>query len=97
MPAQALFLLNNPFVLRQSEATAERLLTQANNNSDRVRHAYRLFFSRPATDQEVEQAQQFLTEYARTLNASGGKANDHTVWAALCQALFASADFLYRN
>jgi hypothetical protein len=97
VPAQALFLLNSPLVLRQAESAADRLLTQASSDAERIRFAYRLFFGRPATDREVEQAQQFLGKYIKTIDATAGKASQRTAWAALCQAFFASADFLYRN
>ncbi len=97
MPAQALFLLNNPFVLSQSEAAAERLLALSQNEAGRIRFAYRLFFGRAASDREVEQARLFLSQYTRTLEVEQGKAVERQAWAALCQAFFASADFLYRN
>jgi hypothetical protein len=93
VPAQALFLLNNPFVLRQADAAADRLLAAGGTDSDKVRLAYRLFFARPATDREVVAAEAFLAKYP----AGGRFRSKREPWAALCQAMFASAEFLMRN
>jgi hypothetical protein len=93
VPAQALFLMNNPFVLKSAEAAADRLLAAGSTDSDRVRQAYRLFFGRPASDKEVVAAEGFLTKYAATAKSRSKK----DPWAALCQAMFASAEFLMRN
>jgi hypothetical protein len=92
VPAQALFLMNNPFVLKQAEAAADRLKSTGGTDSDKVRRAYRLFFGRPATDPEVLAAEAFLTKYSATKTRAKAEP-----WAALCQAMFASAEFLMRN
>jgi hypothetical protein len=94
VPAQSLYLMNNTFVLRQAEATADKLLAHEGTDSDRLRHAWMAFYGRPASDKEVEKAEGFLASYAKT--QTGDKAR-RASWAALCQALFASAEFLYRN
>ena len=47
----------------------------------------------------MEAAERFLAVYPRMLVSRGaaGTTQPRSSWAALCQALFASADFLYRN
>jgi hypothetical protein len=109
VPAQALFMLNNPFVIKQSNLAAERVLASGTTTSDRVRHAYRLFYAREATDQEVLAGEEFVKKYptsqaparaARFGAPRFGRANSNSekeTWAAFCQALFASAEFLMRN
>jgi hypothetical protein len=66
VPGQALFLLNSPFVRKQSLALAERVLKEKGPDTDRVRAAYRLALGRAATEQEVERALAFLGEYEST-------------------------------
>jgi hypothetical protein len=98
VPAQSLYLMNNPFVIRQAEAAADRLLAREGTDSDKLRHAWMTFFGRPATDKEVEKAEAFLDRYAK---ARSGDKDDpkarRAAWAALTQALFGSAEFQYRD
>jgi hypothetical protein len=99
VPSQSLYLLNNPFVIRQAEAAAARLKTDAKSDSERIRLAYLRFLGRPATAQETRTAQQFLESYPKVLQDDGvGPVRRQTMtWAAFCQALFASAEFQYLN
>jgi hypothetical protein len=88
VPAQSLFLMNNPFVIRQAEAMTDRLLADG-DEAGMLTRAYLLCYSRPPSEKERNLAQTFLKEYGR----------EHTskaTWAALCQALFASAEFSHR-
>jgi hypothetical protein len=84
---QALFLMNNPFVLDQSRATARRLLAEESaDDRARVDRAYRLLLGRGPTDEERRIALRFVE--------SPGSEPDEA-WALLVQALFASIDFRY--
>src|SRR5262249_37677985 len=47
VPAQSLYLMNNPFVIRQAEAMADRLLAGGGDDSGRLERAYRLCYARP--------------------------------------------------
>jgi len=90
VPAQSLYLMNNPFVIRQAEALAERLWANDNEQeADRLTRAFLLCFSRPPTEKELSSSRKFLDEYGR-------KQSRRASWTALCQALFASAEFSYR-
>lgn len=65
---QALYLLNDPFVRRQSLALAERLLRQIGlDDSRRIDWAYQLTVGRPATAAEIERAERYVTSYESTL------------------------------
>ncbi len=62
---QALYLLNDPFVRRQSLAFADRLLKQTDlNDAARVDLAYQLAMGRAATTAEIERGTNYLTDYA---------------------------------
>jgi hypothetical protein len=89
IPAQALYLLNNPFVIRQAEGLADRLLTSGDDDAGKLTRCYQLCYSRPPSARELSNAQKFIEEYGRTHSR-------RSTWAALCQALFASAEFSHR-
>ena len=81
-PLQALALLNNPFVLRQSEHLARRLVSERTDLEDRIALAFELLYNRaPSADEQGE-----LGGYAR----SHGLVN-------LCRLLFNSNEFLFLN
>jgi hypothetical protein len=98
IPAQSLYLMNNPFVIRQSEAIADRLLDSSESDGERLYRAYRLFFSRPPSSKEEKLSFEFMERYGKTLAAEkkrDGPARRAT-WAALCQSLLSSAEFSHR-
>jgi hypothetical protein len=88
---QALFLMNNPFVMEQSEAAAKSLLSLPNlDAAARVNLAYRRTLGRPPTANERDLVASFL--------ATGGSSDAKkqlAAWSRLFQALFASVDFRY--
>jgi hypothetical protein len=85
-------------VLRQADAAAARLHKDASDDAARIRLAYLRFLGRPATAEEVRTAQDFLSSYAKALEEGVGPFRRRgATWAAFCQALFASAEFQYRN
>jgi len=102
VPTQALFLMNNSFVLDQSHRLAEKLLAAPKlDDAGRVDLAYRLALSRPPTPTETARALQYAASYARddssVGNAKSGNNPKTDAWASLCQALFCSAEFRYLN
>ncbi len=93
VPAQALYLLNNTWVVDQSKHMAQRLLAAQNSDdAGRVELAFRLAFARPATAAEKERSLAFLRDATAALGGDGKK---DEAWASFCQALFASAEFRY--
>jgi len=95
---QALYLLNDPFAVAQSQAFAQRLLGGAEaNDAERIDGAYRLALCRPATAAEIDRGSRFLAEYAAAAREQGLLEPDATsaAWASYCQALFASAEFRF--
>jgi hypothetical protein len=90
VPAQSLYLMNNPFVIRQAEAMAERLLANGEeNDAVKLTRAFEMCFSRPPTEKELNSSLKFLDDYGR-------KQPRKASWTALCQALFGSAEFSHR-
>ncbi|HTU89507.1 MAG TPA: PSD1 and planctomycete cytochrome C domain-containing protein [Gemmataceae bacterium] len=82
---QALFLMNNPFVLAQTQALAKRLLAIGTNDLARIEHAYVLLYGRPPTAEEVGIGLDFLHR------AGAGERG----WEEYGQALLCANEFSY--
>jgi hypothetical protein len=97
VPTQALYLMNNPFVMRQSEQMARRLLAQEGlKPAGRIELAYRIALGRPPRASEAAIATRFVQEYRQSLEGAGHKANATlAAWTSLCQTLFATGQFRY--
>jgi hypothetical protein len=67
VPLQQLFVLNSEFMSAQARALAARLLKDPQkSNADRIRRAYLLLYSRPATTTELQIGESFLNSVATT-------------------------------
>jgi hypothetical protein len=95
-PSQALYLMNNPFVIRQAEAAANHLRSAAGNGDRWIDAAYLRFLARSPSSSEKNRAREFL---ARLQEGSGptkaAVEREHAAATAFCQALYASAEFRY--
>ena len=71
---QALYLLNDPFVRKQSLELAKSLEQLSDiDDEERIERAYRLVLGRTATSEEIDRAKNFLADYEvawQTLQAS---------------------------
>jgi hypothetical protein len=91
VPAQALILMNDPFVAEQARAWSSRVLREVPAPSDRrVERLYLEAFARPPTAGELTAAESFLT--AQQSRTDG---NDSAAWADLGHALFNLKEFLF--
>ena len=94
-PSQALYMLNNPFVIQQSEKLARRLINESDQMEQQVRLAFQLTYGRNPTLQEIASAKRFFEKFEppgrfqRSRNAAA--------LTTFCQALFASAEFRFLN
>ncbi len=95
VPTQALFLLNNHFVLELSDHMAQRLLADRDEASARVRLAYRLSLGRTPSDAEVGAANQLVLDTIASLDDGDDDAKQLQAWSNLCQSLLACAEFRY--
>ncbi|HYT91692.1 MAG TPA: PSD1 and planctomycete cytochrome C domain-containing protein [Gemmataceae bacterium] len=89
VPAQALILLNDPFVHQQAAVWAKRVLAEKGSPQERIQTMYQSAFGRPATTAEVDACLTFLREQER-LGAVGP-----AVWADLAHVLFNAKEFIY--
>ena len=97
-PAQALYLMNDPFVHEKSAALAGRLLKEPGDDGARVRLAYELTQAREPDADELVRSGMFLGRYREKLASLGGKSRDEqelAAWAAFSRVLLTSNGFLF--
>jgi hypothetical protein len=91
VPLQQLFVLNSPLMVRSAKALAARCCAAADKDDARVRHAFELLFSRPATDLELQLGLEFIAE-------SDDPTDDDsklTRWEQYAQALLSTNEFMF--
>ena len=90
VPAQALILLNDPFVVGQARLWAERELARNSANPRaRIERLYMEAFGRPPTAQECQVAQVYVDENTRP------KEGPEQAWADLCHVLLNVKEFIF--
>jgi hypothetical protein len=98
VPAQALILLNDPFVTAEARRWAEYLLGQtALAPQDRVYLMYETAFSRAPTGPEQAAAAAFLREQTERYEALGVEDPATRAWTDLCHVLFNLKEFVFLN
>jgi len=84
---QALFLMNDAFVVRTADALATQVLSAFSDDHQCLSQLYRILFAREPVNDEIDDAKALLESL---------DANDETQrWSALVQALIGSAEFRY--
>jgi hypothetical protein len=92
VPAQALALMNNPFVVQQARLWAGRVLAAPGRSpKDRVGGMYARAFGRPPTAAELADALGFLADQAKEY----GRPDDERAWADLAHVLFNVKGFVF--
>ncbi|HBB75190.1 MAG TPA: hypothetical protein DC048_12175, partial [Planctomycetaceae bacterium] len=97
VPAQALVLMNDPFVAEQATLWARRVLADASTAPEtRIAGMYRDAFARDPTNDELAAARAFVE--TQTAAHGGSFASDQrqeTAWADLAHALFNAKEFIF--
>jgi hypothetical protein len=88
---QALYLMNNPFVIQQSEAFATRLQKETSQLADQFALAFVLAYGRQPTSGE----RAATAEFVRNTGLGDDAKQRAEKLSAFCQSLFASAEFRY--
>ena len=99
VPTQALFFMNSGFVIEQSKYAAQKLLaSELKSETARVARVYREAFGRAPSADEMKRSLEFVKAPLVTEKSVLEPSTVETmVWGRLYQALFASAEFRYRN
>ncbi|NNJ24103.1 PSD1 and planctomycete cytochrome C domain-containing protein [Alienimonas chondri] len=92
VPAQALILLNDPFVAEQARGWAKRALAASPDSRERIEWLYETAFARPPSDAEVAVAEQFLRVQAKE---RGVPADDALLWGDLAHALINTKEMIF--
>jgi hypothetical protein len=94
VPAQALTMMNNPFVIQQAEIWAKRVLADKGLSAkERIVKMYVTAFCRPPTEAELTEALAFLDEQGRQYS----KPDDPRAWTDLCHVLMNVKEFIFVN
>ncbi len=90
VPAQALTMLNDPFVVEQASVWAKRILSEPGDPAQKIDTLYETAFSRPPTESERTAALAFVTQQGQP-----GKTDDPRAWADLCHVLYNVKEFMF--
>lgn len=98
VPAQALILMNDPFVQGQAKLWSERLLKNcADNSQNRIVWLYEQAFQRTPTAEELNDALAFLNKQATDLPGTSTSAIPPAAWVDLCHVLFNTKELVFVN
>lgn len=97
VPAQALILMNDPFVSEQSKLWAKQILADSSLTSEtRIRRMYVAAFARDPAENEIGSALLFLDSQAREYSLLAEQARtDQRVWADLAHVLYNVKEFVF--
>jgi hypothetical protein len=92
VPAQALILMNDPFVYQQAEVWGRRVLATPGSTDERVQRMYTSAFGRLPTAAEQEACAAFLNRQAALYQVTP---DDVKVWTDLAHTLFNVKEFIF--
>lgn len=91
VPAQALILMNDPFVVEQAKGWAAQLLANGSlTNEQRLDRLYLTAFARHPSSEETSEALTFLNSQAAT-----DPGNPRAAWEHLCHVMFNVKEFVF--
>ncbi|MEC9328017.1 MAG: hypothetical protein VYC63_08870, partial [Verrucomicrobiota bacterium] len=87
------------FVIEQAEAMALRVYKAAETNRDRISRAFAIAFARPATNEEIDNALAYLSDFINRAGADSQNRQkiERLALNTFCQSLLISAEFRYLN
>jgi len=95
VPAQALIMMNDPFVVQQAQLWAKRILSTSDAvDAERLRAAYVTAFGRQPSNEEEQSAVAFLQSQAK---AHGEAKPGEKAWADFCHVIFNVKEFIFLN
>ncbi|MGX1928806.1 PSD1 and planctomycete cytochrome C domain-containing protein [Flagellimonas sp. 2504JD4-2] len=97
VPAQSLILMNDPFVIQQSEILAQKLLAEKDLSFDqKIEWIYMQTFSRKPTEKEIDNASKFMIAIKAMKDIDEMDENkDLEVWKEYCHSIFNLKEFIY--
>ena len=96
VPAQALTMLNDPFVIDQSSKWAALMIADNATPEQRIRRMFALALSREPDSDELQASLNYLTELADEHGVAATNVSGHVaVWQDFAQSIFCLKEFLY--
>ncbi|HLQ43133.1 MAG TPA: DUF1553 domain-containing protein, partial [Planctomycetaceae bacterium] len=97
VPAQALALLNDPFVLQQADVWAARLVARSNDSaSSRITAMFETALNRPPSADELSRFEQAVVELAALHQVPATEIlNSQSLWKDVAHAIFNLNEFIY--
>ena len=97
VPAQALSLMNDPFIIEQSHVWAARIAASSGDTlAQRVHELHLAAFGRPADESELRQVETIVAELAAELKLNNTSAiNDVRVWTEICHLMINRKEFVF--
>jgi hypothetical protein len=95
VPAQALILMNDPFVLEQAERWAKRLLEAEVDTETRIGQMFVRAIGRPPNADELARCLQFVSQDVSYLRATGDGTSELDVWRDLAHVIFNLKEFVF--
>jgi len=97
VPAQALALLNDPFVLQQAEIWATKLIAQPDTTAaERVDRMFRVAFGRSPTRAERDRFEKSVVQFGELHEVPAADVlKSLLVWKDMAHALFNVKEFIY--
>jgi hypothetical protein len=97
VPTQALFFLNSDLIARAADALAGRVLAAGSDDAARVRELFALAYGREPAAAETARLAAAAAELEKAFAATEPDAARRTrkAWAAVCQAVLASNEFVH--
>jgi hypothetical protein len=97
VPAQALILMNDPFVQEQARLWGKQVLANSPASTEaRIQRLYEHAFSRPASAEETTAAVAFLEEQAKEYGLAADRiTSDERPWSDLCHVLINGKEFVF--
>jgi hypothetical protein len=97
VPLQALFMMNDPFMVEQAEGFARRLIASSADSRLRIDVAHQLAWSRPAQQDEIERSLRYLAHYREKLATVGVSSErlELETWTSYARIMLSANEFTY--
>lgn len=97
VPSQSLIIMNDPFVARQAEIMAKKLLAVGEFSfEEKISWLYMRAFSRHATEEELGKAKEFLAMLQNMETSSEIESDKELeLWKQYCHSIFNLKEFIY--
>ena len=95
VPAQALILMNDPFVIEQAARWAKRLIEYEPDPDKRMEMAFREALGRLPTKLEIVNAKLFFDQQAEALSLDDEGELQQKLWQDFCHVIFNMKEFIY--